>query len=62
MQNSLTRIVKRRHTTDPAREQLARDLASFHGAELADLAAILDRHSDSDADAVRDLVDWTRAA
>lgn len=50
----------RRHRTD---DTLARDLRSYTSkADLAELAAILDRYSDSDTESVRAAVDWTRAA
>lgn len=46
-----------------AHAALEHDLATFDTkADLAELAAILDRHDDADAAVVRDLVNWSRAA
>jgi hypothetical protein len=46
-----------------ARTVLARELATVRSqAELAELAAVLDRHGDAEADPIRAVVDWTRAA
>ena len=56
---------RRRHRRDAAhtRARLTHDLQSFTSqADLADLAALLDRHDDRETGALRDAVDWTRAA
>ncbi len=46
-----------------ARRALAADLAGYTSpADLIELSAVLARHADADADTVRELVDWTRAA
>jgi hypothetical protein len=44
-------------------DALRRDLATYESpAELLELAAMLGRHDDADTEAIRNLVDLTRAA
>lgn len=56
-------LTSRRSAVSRSENTLARDLRSYTSkADLAELAAILDRYNDSDTAAVRAAVDWTRAA
>jgi hypothetical protein len=55
------RTNRQRHTND--RDRLARELATVRSqSELAELAAVLDRHCDAESEPIRAIVDWTRAA
>lgn len=52
-----------RNQHDDDRDRFARELATVCSqAELAELAAVLDRHGDAESDPIRAIVDWTRAA
>lgn len=62
--STIDRFTRRQRRSAAAqREALTNDLSTYTSkADLAELAALLDRHSDADSAPLRDAVDWTRAA